>query len=414
MKHHDTVEVPGSSPVVPTTKPLVDRPNRRIDRGFPRFGVRDCRRNPARPTTFTPVKPRKLPSGSWRVEVEHHGHRRSATAPTRTEAVQRAAELLVDLGGTLGRFNEHVTVAVVFSSHAAANTDRWSPQYATDFTRITSRLPAEFLEQHPAKVTAADISALYRRLATQGMSPHRLQRLHGFISGAFRRAAVHGWVRTNPATGVTPPPPAPADLVVPSEQQVAAIVNAAPVGPHRLFVRLAAITGARRGELVGLQWSDLDVARAEIVIRRARSLDGTGRPFTSTGKTGRRGHRVLAIDPATVAMAAVEQARQDALAEANRLDPPVWVFSHDGGVTPWPPDYGTEVFTAARSAAGVTGVRLHDFRHHVATTMLQAGESPIDVAGQLGDTVPTVLRTYAHYLPGRGRDAALRRAAALG
>jgi integrase len=357
---------------------------------------------------------RKTKSGKYQVTVNHRGQVRTATAPTRAEAIQKGADLVVDLGGNPGRLADHITVAVVLADHATANTERWSPQYAADFARITARLPAEFLEQRASNVTASDIAALYTRLARTGTSPHRLQRLHGFLSGAFRRAAVHGWVRLNPATGVTPTPPAPADLVVPTSSQVAALVAAAPPGPQRMFMRLAAITGARRGELVGLQWDDVDAARCEVTIRRARSLDGTGRPFTSVGKTGRRGHRVLALDPATVAMLIVERDRQHELAEANLMDPPVWLFSHDGGSTPWPPDYGTEVFNTARTAAKIAGVRLHDLRHHVATSMLQDGESPIDVAGQLGDTVQTVLRTYAHFLPGRGRDAALRRAAALG
>ena len=357
---------------------------------------------------------RKTKSGKYQVTVNHGGAVRTATAATRTEVIQKGAELLVDLGGNTAGFADQVTVAVVLADHAASNADRWSPQYAVDFTRICKNLPDPFLEQLASRVGAADIAALYARLGRAGMSAHRLQRLHGFLSGAFRRAAIHGWVRTNPATGVTPTPPPPADLAVPLAAQVAQIVAAAPEGPPRLFLRLAAITGARRGELVGLQWGDVAVDRAELVIRRARSVDGTGRAFTGPGKTGRRGHRVLALDPATIAMLAVEQARQHLLAVEHALPAPVWMFSHDGGATPWTPDYGTEVHTHARTAAGISRVRLHDFRHHVATTMLQDGESPIDVAGQLGDTVPTVLRTYAHYLPGRGRDAALRRASLLG
>lgn len=150
------------------------------------------------------------------------------------------------------------------------------------------------------------------------------------------------------------------------------------------------------------------------MIRRARSVDGTGRAFTGPGKTGRRGHRVLTLDPTTIARLAVEQARQHLLAGEHARPAPVWMFSHDGGATPWTPGYGTEVHTTARAAAEIIRVRLHDFRHHVATTMLQDGESPIDVAGQLGYTLPTVLRTYARYLPGRDCDAALRRASLLG
>ncbi|MBV1869245.1 MAG: site-specific integrase [Marinosulfonomonas sp.] len=357
---------------------------------------------------------RKMPSGNWQVIVEYRGVVRRSSAPTRSEAVQRGAELLVDLGSTPAAVSDRVTVAVVLADHFASNKERWSPQYAGDFHRITARLPEAFLAMNAATVTSADIAGLYRNLMRAGMSDHRLQRLQGFLSGAFKRAGVNGWVRSNPCTGVTTPQPSPADLVVPTAVQVSTIVAAASDPVEHLFLRVAAITGARRGELVGLQWDDISTDRLEVVIRRARSLDATGVPFTGPGKTGRKGHRVLSLDPTTISDLAVLHAEQRPLADANRLPEPVWIFSPDAGATPWPPDYATDIFRAAAETAQVAGVRLHDLRHYVATSMLQDGESPIDVANQLGDTVQTVLRTYAHFMPGRGRDAAMRRAQGLG
>jgi integrase len=357
---------------------------------------------------------RKLPSGVWQATAKHNGLVRTATAPTKSQAIQKGAELLVELGGSTIDIAPQATVAVVLAEHRARAHESWSAQYLADFDRMTRRLPDDFAARPAGGVHPADVDALYRRLHTAGMSPHRLQRLHGFLSGAFRRAATNGWIRSSPCTRVTPPTAQLPDLVVPTAAQVAAIIAATPEGSRRLFVRTAAITGARRGELVGLQWDDLAVDRHEVVIRRTRARGAKGEAYTGIGKTGRRGHRVLTLDPVTVAGLHAMHLEQRAQATANRLPSPVWIFTLDAGATPWHPDHATDVFNTARTDAKVPGVRLHDLRHYVATSMLQDGESPIDVAGQLGDTVPTVLRTYAHYLPGRGRDAALRRAAALG
>lgn len=357
---------------------------------------------------------RRLPSGVWQVTVQHAGRKRSATATTRSDAVRAGANLLVDLGDTPTSTALHVTVQAVIDEHIDSNRPRWSPQYTADCRRVTALLGPELLERRATTVQAADIAALYRRLQRAGTSTHRLQRLHGLLSGAFRRAVTNGWVRSNPCTGVTPDMPAPARLTVPTAAQVAEIVAAAPEGPRRLFLRIAAITGARRGELVAIQWDDIHPARHELVIRRARSVDGTGIPYTHDGKTGRRGHRVLTLDPMTIELLEVHQAAQAAQAAAHDLPTPVWVFSIDAGVTPWPPDIGSSTFAAARDDSGIPGVRLHDLRHYVATSMLQDGETPIDVANQLGDTIQTVLRTYAHFMPGRGADATRRRAATLG
>jgi integrase len=357
---------------------------------------------------------RKLPSGNWQVIVQHDGRKLTATAPSRADAVRAGANMLVDLGDTPRGTQPHVSVRVVIDEHIDVNRPRWSAQYTTDCTRVTALVGDELLERRASTVQSADIAALYRRLARAGISTHRLQRLHGLLSGAFRRAVTNGWVRSNPCTGVTPDMPTPARLTIPTAAQVAEIVAAAPEGPRRLFLRVAAITGARRGELVAIQWDDINPARCELVIRRARSVDGTGVPYTHDGKTGRRGHRVLTLDPGTIELLDTHRTVQAVQAELHELPTPVWVFSIDAGVTPWPPDMGTSTFSAARDAAKIPGVRLHDLRHYVATSMLQDGETPIDVANQLGDTIQTVLRTYAHFMPGRGADAARRRAATLG
>lgn len=378
------------------------------------LGVRRVRREPSH-VAYSPLFMylRRLPSGSWQVTVQSAGRKHTATAATRSDAVRAGANLLVDLGDTPTP-TMHVTVRAVIAEHIDANRTRWSPQYTADCGRVTALIADDLLDRRASTIQPADVAALYRRLSRAGTSAHRLQRLHGLLSGAFRRAVTNGWVRTNPCTGVTPDMPAQARLTVPTAAQVAAIVAAAPEGPRRLFLRLAAITGARRGELVAIQWDDINPTRHELVIRRARSVDGTGVPYTHDGKTGRRGHRVLTVDPKTIGHLEQHRTVQAALAADKLLPAPIWVFSIDAGHTPWPPDMGSTLFANARLTANIPGVRLHDLRHYVATSMLQDGETPIDVANQLGDTIQTVLRTYAHFMPGRGADAALRRAASLG
>lgn len=357
---------------------------------------------------------RQMRSGNWQVVVEHRGIVRRSSAPTKSEAIQKGAQLLVEIGGNPTSLASMATVAVVLSEHRSRKETTWSAQYLADFDRLVDRLPGEFLDRPAVSIHPVDIDALYRRLRTEGLSEHRIQRLHGFLSGAFRRAARLGWIRSSPCVDMNPPIPAAPDITVPTSEQLAALIRCAPEGLPRTFVRVAAITGARRGELVGMQWADFDARSHEVVIRRAITRDRTGRATVGPGKSGRRGHRVLALDPVTCHLLVDHHADQKRRAAAHRLPSPVWIFSADAGATPWHPDIGTDVFDAARSAAKVAGVRLHDLRHHVATSMLEDGETPMDVANQLGDRVETVLRTYAHYLPGRGRDATLRRAAALG
>jgi integrase len=131
-------------------------------------------------------------------------------------------------------------------------------------------------------------------------------------------------------------------------------------------------------------------------------------------KTGRKGDRRLDLDDDTLALLEAHRAEQAATAEARRLPAPVYVFSHDGGVSPWRPGYVGLAFRRARAGVPGANVRFHDLRHYVATTMLADGEPLIDVAAQLGHSTPaTTARVYAHYLPGRGRESATKRAGRL-
>jgi integrase len=92
---------------------------------------------------------------------------------------------------------------------------------------------------------------------------------------------------------------------------------------------------------------------------------------------------------------------------------PLWVTSSDGGTTPWRPDRVSRLFRRVADRDDARGVRLHDLRHYVATTMFEEGASSHDVAGQLGNTIATTEAKYRHWLPGRGREMIERRSARL-
>ena len=355
---------------------------------------------------------RKLPSGRYQVLVKHNGKRASASARTLAEARQRGAELVFKLGGQPR--DDTATVEALLAMHLAAVEDDWSPTTLADANSVVRLLPQPFLERRVRDVSPAVIAGLYRQLTAQGVSAHRLRRIRMVLSGAWKRAISYEWAVSNPCRDVPMPKVTKPDLHPPSDDQVRAVL-AETDGAVQLFIRLAVVTGARRGEVVALQWCDVDVDRAELDIRRSLVQTPGSPPVERHTKTGSKGYRVLSLDLPTVAQLRRHRAVQVEQAVANGLPAPVWIFSHDGGVSPWRPDYVSREFRRACTAARVPGVRLHDLRHYVAVTMLTDGEAPADVAGQLGHaSVATTLSTYWRHLPGRNRDATDRRAARLG
>jgi integrase len=168
---------------------------------------------------------------------------------------------------------------------------------------------------------------------------------------------------------------------------------------------VSATTGARRGEVLALRWSHINLDRAQILITQALDpIDGHEKG-TKTGST-----RMIAVGPATIAALRTWRTalRQRALATVGHLidDPFVFTDTLDGS-HPWRPDVATKRFGRIRNTAGTPTVRLHDLRHYVATTLLAAGIEPKTVAARLGHTrVATTSDLYAHAIPARDRAAA--------
>jgi integrase len=85
-----------------------------------------------------------------------------------------------------------------------------------------------------------------------------------------------------------------------------------------------------------------------------------------------------------------------------------FVFSHAvDGSAPWHPDSTSRAFRNICKQAGITGIRLHDLRHYVATRLLAAGVDVRTVAGRLGHRNPsTTLNVYSHFVPETDQEAA--------
>ncbi len=160
------------------------------------------------------------------------------------------------------------------------------------------------------------------------------------------------------------------------------------------FVLLAATTGARRGQLLGLRWDNVrrDTMRVAFCAGWVEGPDG---PTLGPTKTKRR-HSVD-LDPATfqTLIALADDRRRGVRVQRRR------------GMTAWKPNRVTKAFVRHRRAAGLREFRLHDLRHFMATEMLHAGIPLPVVARRLDHQRPsTTLNCYAQAVPGADVQAA--------
>lgn len=176
--------------------------------------------------------------------------------------------------------------------------------------------------------------------------------------------------------------------------------------PHRLFpaFHLSAHTGMRRGEILGLRWSDVDLARGRVSVRQAL-ITVAYEAQLSDVKTG-TGRRTVDIEESVVEV--LERWRQIRTAERGGR-PPVnsdLVFTKTDGS--WVhPDLFSQTFDRAVFKLNVPTITLHDLRHTHATILLQAGVAVKVVSERLGHASPAfTMSVYQHVLPGMQAEAA--------
>lgn len=264
------------------------------------------------------------------------------------------------------------------------------------------------------KITPQKIAQLQAKLTTQGLAAASVAKVHTVLSSALTQAEEWGLIDRNPARRVSPPrvQSQPMCVLSPAESEQLLATIAEP--NLRTLVLFALTTGLRRGEIVALQWEDIDLAATTVTVRRAADY-GEGRVRVADPKTD-SSRRLVTLPERTVRELAGHDLRQDELRRKLRgrwrdlglVFPVVTDQAEDlPAGRMWHPSSLTHRFKALARAAGFPALRLHDLRHTHATQLLQSGVNVKVVGERLGHgDVSVTLRTYAHVLPDM-QDAAL-------
>lgn len=335
------------------------------------------------------------------------------------EAKKRLADL--DAEANAGKHGKPdtagVTVAGLLARHFD-NLDRLgrSPKTVDNYRGYADRiiLPA-IGAKRVRDLTALDLDRLYGRLAAAGKKPASIRMVHAILSGALAQAVKWQMVATNPARSASPPAVGRAKITTPTAVQVRQLLAEAettnPILARLLW--LGALTGARRGELCALRWTDVDIdadAGTGTVLIAHSVLDLPGRVEVKDTK----GHaeRRIALDPAAVATLAAHRADMERRAAegATTLAAEAFVFSDESldGTVLVRPDRATRFFRSVCARLGFEGLTLHGLRHWAATEMAARGDvSARTIAGRLGHADASVtLRVYAAFFPAADTEAA--------
>ena len=194
----------------------------------------------------------------------------------------------------------------------------------------------------------------------------------------------------------------------PSAEEITRIVDAAqqldPVKAALLVV--AAMTGARRGELCALKWSDVDWERRTLTIVRSLTITPD---VTIEGTTKTKKSRTISLGAMGVEHLRTHRERCSDLARSGGIEllNDAYIFSTSlDGLVPVKPNSLTQFHVRLMAKLGMN-YRFHELRHFMATSMAASGVGIRTIAGRLGHADPALtLRTYAHWLETADREAA--------
>lgn len=229
----------------------------------------------------------------------------------------------------------------------------------------------------------------------------------------MKRARALRLISSNPVEDVSKPKVERQEVEVLEPSEAAALMAAART--TRLFpiVLLALGTGLRRGEILGLRWTDIDLDRRALSVAQSLEQTKAGLRF-KTPKT-KRSRRTIALSPSLAEELQSHRAKQaaDRLAFGMGRDPAGLVFTRIDG-DPIQPDSVSKIFARIVRKAKVRPISFHALRHTHATDLLRAGVHPKIVSERLGHaSIAITMDIYSHAIPGLQEDAAQRIDAAL-
>lgn len=381
---------------------------------------------------------RPVGSGIWRLRV-YVGRDPASGNPIQKQRTFKGSERAA--GKALAKFVTEMTDESALDSDKSTVDEileKWlehreaigkvRPKSAYEYRRkIEYRISPELGKTRITALTPKMLDNFYAECLTNKLSPSTVRIYHSILSAALGQAVKWNLLRENPAAKASPPTAKSPTMKVPTPAQLSLLVQTAEKEDPVLAaaIALAALTGARRGELVALRWSDIDLEEGSVQIARGVTVVNK---VAIEGPTKTHQARRVALDDI-----GIETLRRHWLFVARRSqeaasplvdDPYVLSYQAHSGIRvngdTLTHRFGSlcerverkaleEAKKAGRNPAPDDRFpfHFHELRHFSVTTLLAAGVDVRTVAERHGHAQATMtLNRYAHALPERDRVAA--------
>ena len=321
-------------------------------------------------------EPRKLPSGSWRIQMQINGQKYSITDKDKKIVKQKAKEIFA--GAKIDKYVP-MTVDQAMEAYIKAKEHVLSPSTILGYEKIRRNYLRSISGININKLNQEDVQMAVNLDAAGGVSPKTLRNAHGFLS------AILKFYRPNFALNTTLPQKTHFEPVIPEEDDMQKIWLACKGSVYELPILLGAWLGLRMSEIRGLKFSDID--GEHIHIQRAL-VRGIPKDPKSTRKTESRekltksysGDRWIKL-PETISKLIENQPRRSEY------------------ICPYCESAIYKNYKKACAKAGVPASRFHDLRHFEASESHSIGIPDEYQVKRLGHKTDHMLKTtYRHVM----------------
>ena len=237
------------------------------------------------------------------------------------------------------------------------------------------------------------------------LKPKTISHAYRLLFQTLQMAVESGTIIKSPCTNIRLPKGDKKEAVVYDEEQMKLLVEAAKGTEMEIVIDMELCFGLRRGELLGLQWQDIDWKKAQLHVIRTRVV-ADGKVIVKPPKTPKS---IRTLDIPDMLLQKLKAYKNECIANqlgrGKGFKEDNYIIVHPDG-KPIYPEYLTQLLTKLQKRAGLPHCRFHDLRHLCASIMVRQGVN-VKVAQQIlgHKDIHTTLNIYAHVMPSALKEA---------
>lgn len=338
---------------------------------------------------------------------------RSITGKTQKEVAQKLKEVTVSIDQGTYTAPSKMTVGewldIWEKEYLGSVKPRTVDSYqATIRKHLKPNLGATKLEELAPHM----VQAFYNRLTTGNdpLSAKTVKNIHGVLHKALQQAVANGYIRNNPTTACVLPRIIKKEIQPMDETQIAAFLQAIKGHRYEALFTTALFTGTREGEILGLQWPQVDLSKGTITIKhQLQKVRGSNGEYTLVPTKNSKSRTITVASSVVAVLKNVKrQQLENKLLHGACWDDSGFVFTDELGRHLKHQTVYLD-FKEVVESIGCPNIRFHDLRHSYAVVSIKAGDPIKTVQENLGHaTAAFTLDVYSHVTDQMKQESASR------